>query len=115
MSDQTSTENTVGQLIANMRDAFQGFLADQLKDAQGDVKAYVQQIGQEYARYLWRAYKDGDKRAEENLHDLKSQVMLIAVKRSMIFVHGLVEQLQESLMTAAQFGLKLLVVAAARV
>lgn len=110
MSD--SAENLKTELVSALKSAFEELVHDALTGAKGDLKSYGQQLAQEYGKYLWRAYKDNDDVARENLKDLKAQVLHIAVRREIIVTYETIDKIKTILEVAAKIGLKALIAAA---
>lgn len=107
-----SEDNLKTSLVAALKEEFTALVMSTLADAKGDLKAYGQQLSQEYGKYLWRAYQGGDDVARENLKDLKAQVMQIAVRREIAVAHESIERLKYAVDIAAKIGLKALLAAA---
>jgi hypothetical protein len=100
--------DSVTELVAYSKTALAEVLAKALVDVKGDIAAYTQQVVQEFGRYLYRAYRDGDQVAAENLRDLRAQVMLIAVKREIVIQHDAMEKLGTIIEWLARFAVALL-------
>jgi len=107
-----TNNNIKNDIVAAIKSAFEDIVKDALADSKGAVKAYGQQLTQEFGKYLWRAYQDGDEVARENLKDLKAQVLLIAVRREIIVERETIARLQEIVEIAARIALKSLIAAA---
>lgn len=111
MSEENK-DNSLNEMLSALKGAFEDVVKNALRGAQGDVKAYAQQLAQEYGKYLWRQYKDGDYAAERNLEHLEAQVALIAVKRELVISRESLAQLKVALETAAAIGIRALIAAA---
>lgn len=105
-------DNLKTNLVNGLKTAFEDIVRDVLAGAKGDVKAYGQQLAQEYGRYLWKAYAKDDVIAKENLKDLKAQVLQIGVRRAIIATNDTWERVKTITEIAAQIGLKAFVAAA---
>jgi hypothetical protein len=107
-----TNDNIKNDIVAAVKSAFEDIVRDALAGAKGDLKAYGQQLTQEFGKYLWRAYQGGDEVARENLKDLKAQVLLIAVRREIIVERETMARLKEIVEIAARIALKALIAAA---
>jgi hypothetical protein len=107
-----TNDNIKNDIVAAIKSEFEDIVKDTLSDAKGDVRAYDQQLTQEFGKYLWRAYQSGDDVARENLKDLKAQVLLIAVRREIIVERETIARLTEIVEIAARIALKALIAAA---
>ena len=110
MSEDAKTQ--LEAIVNTLKDAFAEVVKNALKDAQGDIKEYGALLAKEYAKYLWRAYKEKDEIARENLGDLKAQVALIALKRQIIMTRESLERLRAAVEAAATIGVRVLITAA---
>lgn len=95
------------ELISSMRTQFEHLMEMLLGDAKGEVNAYLQVIGQEFARYLRRSTTD--ELAWDNLRDLKAQVMLLGAKREVIATRETWETVSETAGALALFAARVLV------
>jgi hypothetical protein len=105
-------DNIKNNVVAALKSEFEGLVRETLADAKGDIKAYGQQLAQEYGKYLWRSLREGDDVAREALKDLKAQVLHLAVRREIIVMHETTERLKDMVSVAARVGLKALLAAA---